>query len=226
MLEFIGFMALCFVGYKVLKFFIVKNNHLNSFKYGMETRYFAVNELNIPTSYFNYVTLNKIEDIKRIALSLQKTLYPHATWPCLLAISIYMYFYDDLKKNNNIINELKIDPDLIKEVLQLDPNKLIEYFINSKKNYRLYTDEQVNQLIRESSKIYNKNISHDSSLFQRIDKYIETSEYMCWASHSLTSRGFEVCDMNNPQDSYFVSLEFINPEDQKSPITFVCNKAE
>ena len=64
MLEFIGFIALCFIGYKILIVFLRNKNSLNSPKNAVEIRNFATNELEVPSNYFNYITSSKIEEIK------------------------------------------------------------------------------------------------------------------------------------------------------------------
>ena len=224
MLEFIGLITLCFIGYKILKVLLEKNKKINSYKYSLETRDFAVNELNIPSNYFNYITSSKMIDIKDMALSMQKIMYPNTTWPCLLAITIYMYFYNDLKKGNQIIDFLKIDKDLIKQELDSDPNQTVEFFVNSKNSYESYTDNEINKLLLAASKIPNKNIIHDSSLLERIDRYVDTADNFGWASYNEGDISFEVYDIDERGTSYFVSVQKIDKGNEKSASTLTVEK--
>lgn len=222
MLEFIGFIALCFVGYKIFKVFSDKNKMFNNIKYAVEIKDFAINELRVPESYFHYLTQNKIEDIKQCALFFKKNKYPDSSWSCLMAITIYMNFYEDLIKNNNLINNLNIDVDTIKKHLEIDPNILIEYFINAKKDYKNYKKHEVDELIVNSSKLANKYISHHPSLEKILEKYAKDNNY--FTDYFDGGMGFfaENIDSNN---TYTI---FINPLTQpyvegKTPFSFNVN---
>lgn len=95
---------------KVISFtdVIVKGRRLNKIKHdvevamiveeiknrqetGGESRYIAINELSVPTAYYNYAILNDMEQVKKAALTLKKQSDAHKdfSWPRLLAWTIY-----------------------------------------------------------------------------------------------------------------------------------------
>lgn len=218
MLEFIGFIALCFIGYKILIVFLRNKNSLNSPKNAVEIRNFATNELEVPSNYFNYITSSKIEEIKHKALYLKENNFKDSNWQYLMAASIYLFFYEDCKKSeyesNPIIDFLKIDENIVKKQLESDPYRRISYFIESKKDYQFWTDDQITSLIISSAKINNKNISHNSSLYERIERYADDNYSYGYQDGSIYFYTDEI-DGN----TYGVIVEPINPEEnQKSPV--------
>lgn len=100
MLEFIGFITLCFFGYKILILFLRKKNAVSNSESGFEIRNFSIDELGVPSNYFNYITSSKIEDIKKKALYLKENNFKDSSWPMLMAISIYLFFMKTVKKLN------------------------------------------------------------------------------------------------------------------------------
>jgi hypothetical protein len=219
MLEFIGFIALCFIGYKVIVFFLKSKKSLDNSKNAFEIRNFATNELQVPSNYFNYITSSKIEEIKKKALYLKENNFKDSSWQCLMATSIYLYFYEDCKKTeygiNPIIDFLKIDENVIKNQLESNPYEIINYFINAKKDYQFWTNDQITNLIIKSSKIKNNNISHNPSIYERIERYANENYY----SYGYNDGNIYFYTDEIDEITYGVVVEPINPdEDEKSPM--------
>ena len=227
MLEFIGFITLCFFGYKILILFLRKKNAVSNSESGFEIRNFSIDELGVPSNYFNYITSSKIEDIKKKALYLKENNFKDSSWPMLMAISIYLFFYEDCKKteyeSNAVMDFLKIDPTIIKKELELDPYKIINYFINAKKDYEFATNDQITNLIVESSKIDGKNISYKSSIYERMSRYADDN----WYSHGHNEDCVYFYAESIDDNIYSVVVKAINYEEgregQANLIVEICN---
>lgn len=204
MLEFIGFITLCFICYKVLNFFILKNKQFNNIKGYIEVENIATNELNIPKSYFNYLISEEIEDIKELTEDL-KTSYPNASWQLLMAFTIYTCFYDDLASEHPIFDTMEID------INKFDvPDNIKNCFINSRNDYINYTNYELEGVILESAKINNISINHHYSLIKRIIKYTEQKNY--FLDKFDGGMGFFAKDIDHKND-YAI---FIKPSEENS----------
>lgn len=132
MFEFIGIAVVAWVVFSIIQSVIKAKGSQTSKEYGLEARRIANNELGVPTSYYNFITLNHMENVKETALMLQeKEDTKNTSWPRLLALSIYAFFYLDCKEflNDNktkqiLLFDLKITPEVIAEIASQDPNEI------------------------------------------------------------------------------------------------------
>lgn len=208
MLEFIGFIALCFIFYKILKKIFIKKRQFDSIKSYVTAESLAINELNIPRIYFNYIISENIDEIKEIALDIKDD-FPNASWEAIMAFTVYTYFYDDFFDEHPILDDISLD------AKKLDnPDNIKKYFINSKSSYLNYTNYEIEELIIEASKIKSREITHHPSLAKRIIKYTEDKKY--FLDYFNNGMGFFAKDIDH-KNEYTV---FIKPvvENEISPL--------
>lgn len=174
MLEFIGFITICFIIFKILTFYLKNKSSVNSVQYGDEIRYFSINELNIPSNYFNYITGRNIESIKNKAIHLKESnpVFKNVEWTRLMAASIYLSFNKDcqsidLDSTKSIFEVLKIEISIIEKELESNPYQIVRHFLQAGKNYEFSTDDEIKNLILECSKVHNRKISYPM-LYDRI----------------------------------------------------------
>lgn len=132
MFEFIGIAVVVWVIFSIIRGVIRAKGSRTSKEYGLEARRIATNELGVPTSFYNFITLNHMENVKETALMLrEKEDTKNTSWPRLLALSIYAFFYLDCKEflNDNktkqkLLFDLKITPEVIAEIASQDPAEI------------------------------------------------------------------------------------------------------
>ena len=135
MFEFIGIAFVCWLAFIFIRGIArgigrAKGTQASS-EYGLEARRIATLELGVPNSFYNYITVNHIEAIKEAALILrEKEGSERTSWPRLLALCIYAFFYLDCKEvlgeNDNkkrLFVTLNIEPQVIRNIAMQDPNE-------------------------------------------------------------------------------------------------------
>ncbi|MHA3099112.1 hypothetical protein [Acinetobacter brisouii] len=151
MLSFIGFLTVCFFIFMFIKKALLnKKPSTQSIEYGIETRRLATTELNVPSSYFNYITSKHIDMIKDKAIYLKNNnpIFKDADWPRLMAASIYLLFIKDCESANftnshSMFNLLKIDPSVVESGLKTNSHQLIASFAQAGKDYEFSSDDEM-----------------------------------------------------------------------------------
>lgn len=213
MLEFIGFLALCFIGYKILKVFAVKSNKLKNIKNFVEMKNFCMNELNVQKAYFDCVLTEGMHFLNEQAMELKEE-YPENDWSSIMAYSIYIEYicflvldYDNLHNENYLNVKLeKVNLDDLD-----DPENLQDYFLKSKLNYSNYTSSEITNLIKKRSEILNNKITHHSSILNRLIKYAKSKDYVL---ESLNG-GISFIAIDDDYNEYFVFIKPISSNFQE-----------
>lgn len=206
MLEFIGFLALCFIGYKILKVFVIKNNQFKNIKNFVEIENFCINELNVQKAYFDCVLAEGMHFLNEDAIELKEE-YPENNWSSIMAYCIYIEYSCQLElEYGNLYNENHLNVKLEKVNLDDldDPENLQDYFLKSKLDYSNYTNNEINNLIKKRSEILNNKITHHPSILNRLVKYAKSKNYVL---ESLNS-GIGFIAIDDDYNEYYV---FIKP---------------
>jgi len=217
-LSFIGFLTVCFFIFVLIKAFLKKKPSSQSVEYGVETRRLAINELDVPSSYFNYLTNKQIDEIKNKAIYLKdsNSIFKEADWPRLMATSIYLFFAKDcesenLKDLNSVFNLLKIDQATVDKVLSNNSHQLITLFAQAGKDYEFASDNEIKKLIKEHAKISENNISY-AKLSKRIDRFVEDEQ--CSIEYFGGYRGSRFF-IDIEDKCYYVLTIVLNPEKEE-----------
>ena len=134
MFEFIGIAAVCWIAFKITRSIFGSASRARSQEYGKEARHIATRELRVPSSYYNHLTVNKMEAIKNSAILLRDSedAFRRCSWPRLLALVIYGEFHQDCDQwqHGNPIPErlfitLGITSETIASELVRDPSAVI-----------------------------------------------------------------------------------------------------
>ena len=219
MLSFIGFLTVCFFIFLLTKALLNKKPSSQSIEYGIETRKLATNELDVPSSYFNYLTNKQIDEIKNKAIYLKdsNSIFKEADWPRLMAASIYLFFTKDcesenLKNSNSLFNLLKIDQTIIDKVLSTNSHQLISLFVQAGKDYEFSSDNEIKKLITEHAKLSENNISY-AKLSKRIDRFVEDEQ--CSIEYFGGYRGSRFF-IDIEDKCYYVLTIGLNPEKEEA----------
>lgn len=219
MLSFIGFLTVCFFIFVLIKAVLKKKPSSQSVEYGIETRRLAINELEVPSSYFNYLTNKQIDEIKNKAIYLKdsNSIFKESDWPRLMATSIYLFFAKDcesenLKDSNSVFNLLKIDQATVDKVLSNNSHQLITLFAQAGKDYEFASDSEIKKLIKEHAKISENNISY-AKLSKRIDRFVEDEQ--CGIEYFGGYRGSRFF-IDIEDKCYYVLTIGLNPEKEEA----------
>jgi hypothetical protein len=135
MFEFIGIAVVAWVGYSIIVGLIRAKKSSSSVEYGLEARRIATQELFVPNQYYNYMTTNHIEDLKRQALVLRENSpqFKRTSWPRLLALGLFAWFHRDCSKFHNddesriqLFRQLQIEPGVIATTLMQDLTQVLD----------------------------------------------------------------------------------------------------
>lgn len=188
MLEIIGVIAVCWVGYKLLKGFSRAAATVRSQEHGRAARDFAVRELDVPEPYFNNLVVSNIEAVKHTAATLRDgdQEFKGVSWPKLLALVIYGEFHKDCvqwKAGNPILDQLfmrlGITADEIARELDRDPRVMIYGSIAHEKssaNKDSMSDSAIEALIVWAAQKRGKDVSCPHLRYDRFCEYVEAKE--------------------------------------------------
>ena len=100
MFEIIGMAVVAWLGYHVIKITFRSWNTVRRMKIGEEARRIALEEMGLPSGYYNFMVLNKIDIVKFNAQILQHSFpqYEKTPWPRYIALSVLDFFIKDCKK--------------------------------------------------------------------------------------------------------------------------------
>lgn len=122
------------VGYSILNGVFTGVSRSRSREFGIEARRICMIELGVPSSYYNYMVVNKIDAIKNAALNLRNNDedFRRCSWPRLLALVIYAEYHQDCEqwRYGNPIKEqffqsIRISSDEISKELGKDAKSVI-----------------------------------------------------------------------------------------------------
>lgn len=134
MLEFIGIVVVCWIGFSIIKGIFRASSTVRSQEFGKEARHIATRELKVPDSYYSHLTINNIEAIKNSALILQnqEDAFRHCSWPRLLALVVYGEFHKDCQQwklgnpiTDQLFSRLGITNDQVVRELDRDASAVI-----------------------------------------------------------------------------------------------------
>lgn len=100
MFEFIGIAVVCWVAFLIINGVVRGASTVRSQEFGKEARHIATKDLQVPGSYYNHLTINKMESIKNSAILLRDgdDGFKRCSWPRLLALVIYGEFHQDCEQ--------------------------------------------------------------------------------------------------------------------------------
>jgi hypothetical protein len=188
LLEIIGFIVVCWIGYKLLKGFFRASATVRSQEHGREARDFAVRELDVPEPYFNNLVVSNIEAVKHTAAALRDgdQEFKSVSWPKLLALVIYGEFHKDClqwKAGNPIPDQLftrlGITADVIAKELDRDPRAMIHGSIRheqSSASKDSMSNNAIEALIVWAAQKRGKDVSCPSLSYDRFCDYVETKD--------------------------------------------------
>lgn len=134
MFEVIGIAVVAWVAFSIIRAILRTKRGSASAEFGLEVRRIATQELFIPNQYYNYITTNHMDDLKQQALVLRdnSSEFKRTSWPRLLALSLFTWFYNDCRKFHNdersrvqLFRQLKIEPDVIATTLMQDSTQVM-----------------------------------------------------------------------------------------------------
>ena len=140
MFEFIGMAVVAWIAFLIIKGILRSKTNSSgkinstSTEFGLEARRIATQELFIPNQYYNFITTNHMESLKQQALVLRENSaeFKKTSWPRLLALSFYTWFYNDCMKFHNddpsrvqLFRQLKIEPGVIATTLMQDLTEVL-----------------------------------------------------------------------------------------------------
>ena len=188
MLEIIGFIAVCWVAYKLLKGFSRASATVRSQEHGREARDFAVRELDVPEPYFNNLVVSNIEAVKHTAAALRDgdQEFKGVSWPKLLALVIYGEFHKDCvqwKAGNPIPDQLftrlGITPDVIAKELDRDPRAMIYGSVRHEQSSvtkESMSDNAIESLIVWAAQKRGKDVTCPHLRYDRFCEYVDSKE--------------------------------------------------
>ena len=134
MFELIGIAVVCWLLFSIAKGIFRGTSTARSQEFGKEARRIATKELQVPSSYYNRLTINNMESIKNSALLLRDSegAFQRCSWPRLLALVIYGEFHKDCDQwqlgnptKELLFLNLGISPEMINHELNRDPRAVI-----------------------------------------------------------------------------------------------------
>lgn len=134
MFEVIGVVAVCWIGFVLIRGFLRAKSTVRSQEYGKEARHIAVRELRVPQAYYDHVTRGNIEAVKNTALMLRDSedSFKNCSWPRLLSLVVYGEFHKDCEQwqagnplPEQLFVRLGITPDMISKELERDAREVI-----------------------------------------------------------------------------------------------------
>lgn len=132
MFEFIGIAVVCWFAFTIARGIYRAKRGSASKEYGLETRRIATQDLEVPDTFYNFITVNHMQQVKEAALMLkEKPGCERTSWPRLMAVCIYAFFYLDCKEyadgnpqKKELFERLNINPVLPFKIALQDPDEI------------------------------------------------------------------------------------------------------